>query len=166
MRDSTEPIDTSKSDAPPQLELGQHLMRRHTEPLGVIDVRHPQQHYARTAGWIAQRFALLEHWKTRYGSDERSVDSKRRHGVCCAVADGSARDCRAEPRSAGARRHRVGRVTAECPLHSRILIIALAISRQAPRRATACTVAEAGLACLRVRLHHTSRGQHGHIRQL
>jgi hypothetical protein len=70
MRDSTEPIDSSKSDAPPRLELGQHLMRRRTEPLGVIDVRQPEQHYARTAGWIAQRFALLEHWKTRYGSDE------------------------------------------------------------------------------------------------
>jgi hypothetical protein len=33
-------------------------------------VRQPQQHYARTAGWVAQRFALLDHWKTRYGSDE------------------------------------------------------------------------------------------------
>jgi hypothetical protein len=38
-------------------------------------VRQPQQHYARTAGWVAQRFALLDHWKTRYGSDEDAASA-------------------------------------------------------------------------------------------
>lgn len=52
------------------MELAERLLQRRTEPLGVIDVRQGQRHYARTAGWVAQRFALLDHWKTRYGGDE------------------------------------------------------------------------------------------------
>jgi hypothetical protein len=69
MQDSTSHIDASPGDTPPPTDLAERLLRRHGEPLGVIDVRQPQQSYARTAGWVAQRFALLEHWQTRYGSD-------------------------------------------------------------------------------------------------
>ena len=57
-------------EAAPSMELAERLLQRRTEPLGVIDVRQGQRHYARTAGWVAQRFALLDHWKTRYGGDE------------------------------------------------------------------------------------------------
>src|SRR5688500_11334644 len=70
MQDSTRQIDAGPGDAPPPMELAERMLRRRIEPLGVIDVRQPQQHYARTASWIARRFALLEHWKTRFGSDE------------------------------------------------------------------------------------------------
>ena len=63
-------MDAGAGEATLPTELAERILRRRTEPLGVIDVRQPQQHYARTAGWVAQRFALLDHWKTRYGSDE------------------------------------------------------------------------------------------------
>src|SRR5262249_41230130 len=48
------------------------VLRRNAEPVGVIDVRRPQQLHARTAGWVARRFALLDHWRTRYGGDEQA----------------------------------------------------------------------------------------------
>src|SRR5262245_13737224 len=57
-------------EAVPSMELAERLLQRRTEPLGVIDVRQGQRHYTRTAGWVAQRFALLDHWKTRYGAEE------------------------------------------------------------------------------------------------
>jgi hypothetical protein len=50
--------------------LIQRLKRRHTEPPGVIDVRWPQTHYARTAGWIAQRLPLLQQLAVRYGGGD------------------------------------------------------------------------------------------------
>ncbi len=50
-------------------ELTTRLLQRYVEPLGVIGTRHPQQLQARTAGWIARRFGLLDHWR-RYESDE------------------------------------------------------------------------------------------------
>src|SRR5262245_26354887 len=70
MEDAAIHMDGGAGDTALPTELAERLLRRRTEPLGVIDVRQPQQHYARTAGWVAQRFALLDHWKTRYGSDE------------------------------------------------------------------------------------------------
>jgi hypothetical protein len=72
MKDSS--IQPAADGSGPALstELTERLLQRATAPLGVIDVRQPQQHYARTAGWIAQRFALLDRWKTRYGSDEEA----------------------------------------------------------------------------------------------
>jgi hypothetical protein len=57
-------------ESAPSVEFAERLLQRRTEPAGVIDVRHAQRQYARTAGWVAQRFALLDHWKTRYGGDE------------------------------------------------------------------------------------------------
>jgi len=50
--------------------LGERLLRRHHEPIGVVDVNHPERIYDRTAGWIAQRFALLDHWKSRYENSD------------------------------------------------------------------------------------------------
>ncbi len=46
--------------------LPERLAQRGSEPLGVIDVRLPQQHYARMAGWFGQRLPLLNQLLTRY----------------------------------------------------------------------------------------------------
>jgi hypothetical protein len=51
-------------------ELTDRLLRRHSETVGLIDVRNAEHHYSCTAGWVAQRFGLLEHWKTRYDVDD------------------------------------------------------------------------------------------------
>jgi hypothetical protein len=47
--------------------LIERLLRRRTEPIGIIDVRHAQAHYARIAGWIAARFPLLAELAARHG---------------------------------------------------------------------------------------------------
>jgi hypothetical protein len=49
--------------------LVQRLDRRRIESIGVIDVRHPQAHYSRIVGWIAERFPLLIELAERHGSD-------------------------------------------------------------------------------------------------
>jgi hypothetical protein len=72
MGDSDIKSETGQGEDALPIELTSRLMRRRTEPLGTIDVRHPRQLYERTAGWVARRFALLDRWKTRYGSDEGS----------------------------------------------------------------------------------------------
>jgi hypothetical protein len=56
-------------------KLTERLLRRHTDPGGLIDVRHAERHYSRTAGWVAERFGLLEHWKTRYDVDDSGAVS-------------------------------------------------------------------------------------------
>ncbi len=61
--------DAVQSEQPPH-PLAERLLRRRAEPIGLIDVRQPQRIHARTAGWVARRFALLDHWRTRYGGDE------------------------------------------------------------------------------------------------
>lgn len=43
------------------------LLRRTTDPIGVIDVRHPERLYARTITWLRERFPLLEQVLARYG---------------------------------------------------------------------------------------------------
>jgi hypothetical protein len=66
----------NNENALPPSPLTQRLARRATEPLGVIDTRRPQRLYSRTAGWIAQRFALLDDLKFRHGaSDEAGPQS-------------------------------------------------------------------------------------------
>ena len=72
MNDSSTESGAVESERPPHLALAERLLRRHAEPLGVIDVRRPQQLHERTAGWVARRFALLDHWRTRYGGDEQA----------------------------------------------------------------------------------------------
>jgi hypothetical protein len=61
-------------------QLTDRLMSRYTEPVGVINTRHPQRIHARTAGWVAQRFALLDHWRTRYSDDESQEAPRSRVG--------------------------------------------------------------------------------------
>jgi hypothetical protein len=70
MENSEVKTGAETGEAAPSMELAERLLQRRTEPVGVIDVRQGQRHYARTAGWVAQRFAMLDHWKTRYGVDE------------------------------------------------------------------------------------------------
>jgi hypothetical protein len=47
--------------------LIERLLRRYTEPIGIIDVRHAQAHHARIAGWIEARFPLLIELAARHG---------------------------------------------------------------------------------------------------
>ena len=68
---------TMKGDDTPSSELAERLVQRRTRPAGVIDVRQPQQLYARTAGWVIQRFALSADLSGRYGSEEPTADTGR-----------------------------------------------------------------------------------------
>src|SRR5574337_314286 len=40
--------------------LAARLIRRITHPIGVVDVRHPEEIYARAVTWLSERFPLLE----------------------------------------------------------------------------------------------------------
>ncbi len=40
--------------------LAARLIRRITHPIGMVDVRHPEEIYARTVTWLSKRFPLLE----------------------------------------------------------------------------------------------------------
>jgi hypothetical protein len=74
------------NDEPDQLEGSAHgepvsalcerLFRRHSEPIGVINVREAEQHYERIMGWIADRYALLELLLRRYRIDDWSGDGQ------------------------------------------------------------------------------------------
>src|SRR5947208_3464006 len=75
MKDAAMQMDAGAGEATLPTALTERLLRRHTESLGLIDVRQPQQHYARTAGWVAQRFVLLDHWRTRYGNYEDAASA-------------------------------------------------------------------------------------------
>ncbi len=54
--------------------LAGRLAQRGSKPLGVIDVRQPQQLYTRAAGWFGQRLPLLNQLLTRYhdGGEQRT----------------------------------------------------------------------------------------------
>jgi hypothetical protein len=69
----TPAADTSVAHgAAPSSAPGERLLRRRTAPVGLIDVRQPQQLVARTSGWVAERFGWLDAWKTKYvGTEDR-----------------------------------------------------------------------------------------------
>lgn len=50
--------------------LSERLLARATHPLGLIDVRRAERHYARVMGWLAARTPLVEHLRSRYGLAE------------------------------------------------------------------------------------------------
>jgi len=54
----------------PDSRLTERLLARGTRPLGVIDVRRAEAHYARIVDWLAARTPLLEHLRARYGLTE------------------------------------------------------------------------------------------------
>jgi hypothetical protein len=71
MKENPDQMSESAEEAGPS----SGLMRQHdllTGSPGVIDLRHPQQHYARTALWVAQRFPLLQRMKDRYDTGDGS----------------------------------------------------------------------------------------------
>jgi hypothetical protein len=53
----------------PESELTHRLLRRATEPIGVINVRQASELHSRTL-WMAQRAELLDNIKSRYGLDQ------------------------------------------------------------------------------------------------
>jgi len=54
----------------PASNLTRRLLRRATEPIGVIDVRHPAELHSRSSLWLGQRLELLDNLKSRYGLDQ------------------------------------------------------------------------------------------------
>ena len=49
--------------------LAERLLRRATEPVGVIDVRGAQQRYERATSWPRRHVSLLDRWVSRYGME-------------------------------------------------------------------------------------------------
>ena len=76
MNESLEQSMTGETGPAQSMELSDRLLRRRTEPAGVINTLHPLQMYDRTAGLVARRFAMLDHWRTRYADAENSAQSK------------------------------------------------------------------------------------------
>jgi hypothetical protein len=50
--------------------LSERLLRRATEPLGVIDVRYAEEKYFRIVRWLGRCTALLDHLRRRYGIEQ------------------------------------------------------------------------------------------------
>src|SRR5262245_12043594 len=73
MSESLEQSMTGETGQEQSTELTDRLLRRRTEPAGVINTHHPLQMYDRTAGLVARRFAMLDHWRTRYADAENSA---------------------------------------------------------------------------------------------
>jgi hypothetical protein len=69
----------------PVSDLTRLLLRRATGPIGVIDVRHPQELHSRSNLWLGQRLELLNNLKNRYGLDQDSGDTA---GITSPVAGG------------------------------------------------------------------------------
>ena len=70
MKDTSDQTGPEADKVGESSQLTDRMLARHSKPIGVIDVRRAEQHYSRTAGWVAERFALLDHWKSRYDVDE------------------------------------------------------------------------------------------------
>src|SRR5262245_25542884 len=70
--DQSRQSEAGETEPEPSSELTARLMSRGSGAVGVVDVHHPQQLRSRTAGWVAARFDLLDHWRMRYGSDEQA----------------------------------------------------------------------------------------------
>jgi hypothetical protein len=75
MKDSSHQVAATDSDVRQSVEPTERLLRRHKAPIGLVDVKHAERLYDRTAGWVAGRFALLDHWQTRYGSHDAAAIS-------------------------------------------------------------------------------------------
>ncbi|HEY7545590.1 MAG TPA: hypothetical protein VID27_11940, partial [Blastocatellia bacterium] len=72
---SDTPIQSKEESAAQSNELAERLLRRATEPAGVIDTLQPRRQYERTTEWLAQRFSLLDRWKSRYVAAEDAGES-------------------------------------------------------------------------------------------
>jgi hypothetical protein len=70
----TDPAKEKPKNDLPNAAWMNRLVQRSTNPVGVINARHPQQLHARTAGWMAERYGWLDHWRTRYlGTETQST---------------------------------------------------------------------------------------------
>src|SRR5262249_31500119 len=76
MPDQPRQSEAVDADSAPPTELAARLLSRHARPVGVIDAHHPQQLRSRTAGWVAERFNMLDHWRTRYGGGEQAPSAE------------------------------------------------------------------------------------------
>lgn len=56
--------------------LAERLIRRGTEPLGVIDVRYAEEKYSRIVRWLGRHSALLDHLRSRYGVEEAPASAE------------------------------------------------------------------------------------------
>ena len=74
MNDSSEQSDARIAHAEQSSELGERLLRRLTEPAGVIDVHYAQRKYARLAEWLDKLYALLNQLQIRYAVGEDLED--------------------------------------------------------------------------------------------
>src|SRR5690242_14401174 len=61
---------SNQSDATFVSDLNERLVKRATEPMGVIDVRYGQQKYYRIARWLTGRSSLFAELMKRYGVEE------------------------------------------------------------------------------------------------
>jgi hypothetical protein len=75
MKDSSEQSGAHAAHASQFAELNERLLRRLTEPVGVINVRYAQQKYERFAEWLDKRLALLHYLQSRY-ADNLADDSQ------------------------------------------------------------------------------------------
>jgi hypothetical protein len=75
MNESPKQADASDSRDAQNSVLAERLLRRIDGQVGAIDVRRPQQLHSRTAGWVARRFGLLDHWRARYGDAYQALNA-------------------------------------------------------------------------------------------
>lgn len=75
MNDSSIQSNGEDTESKPSNELTERLLRRATKPVGVIDTFQPQRQYRRTTDWLAQRFSLLDRWKSRYAITDDAAES-------------------------------------------------------------------------------------------
>ena len=61
---------SNQSDATFVSDLNERLVKRATEPMGIIDVQYGQQKYYRIARWLAGRSSLFAELMKRYGVEE------------------------------------------------------------------------------------------------
>ncbi|MEW6211589.1 MAG: hypothetical protein AB1631_24700 [Acidobacteriota bacterium] len=65
----------SKEEPSQSNELTKRLLRRATEPVGVIDTFQPRRQYQRAYDWLARRFSMLDRWRSRYGTADEAEES-------------------------------------------------------------------------------------------
>jgi hypothetical protein len=75
MKDESDQVERSQL-SPQSSALCERLLRRHTEPIGIINVREAERLYERIVGWIAGRLALVEYLMSRYRIDDLSGDGQ------------------------------------------------------------------------------------------
>jgi hypothetical protein len=75
MGDAANQSEAVQGKEAPSVQLTERLLRRSTQPIGLVNVNHPQHLYDGTIGWVARRFSLLDRWKTRYGSEAETGEN-------------------------------------------------------------------------------------------